>query len=94
MNWRVQCCRDPAVKVPDNTSSVTLFASKVMSFVAPRSGVVQLDAGTVSKDPAVVDAYVNDPLVYTGKITARFGAGMLATMQRVTDQRLKLDCHC
>jgi len=76
----------PGVKVPDDTSSVTLMAAKVMSFAAPKSGLIQLDASTVSKDPAVVDAYVNDPLVYTGKITARLGAEMLATMQHVTDQ--------
>jgi alpha-beta hydrolase superfamily lysophospholipase len=76
----------PGIKVPDDTSSVTIMAAKVMSFAAPKSGVIQLDASTISKDPAVVDAYVNDPLVYTGKITARLGAGMLATMQQVTDQ--------
>ena len=33
----------------------------------------------------MVDAYVNDPLVYTGKITARLGAEMLKEMQHVTE---------
>jgi len=80
----------PGVKVPDDTSSVTLIAAKVMSLLAPKSGVIQLDAGAISKDPAVVEAYVNDPLVYTGKITARLGAGMLSTMQSVTDQAARI----
>jgi alpha-beta hydrolase superfamily lysophospholipase len=40
----------------------------------------------------VVEAYVNDPLVYTGKVTARLGAEMLKTMQDVTNNaaRIKL----
>jgi alpha-beta hydrolase superfamily lysophospholipase len=32
--------------------------------------VQQLDAGAVSRDPAVVDAYNTDPLVYHGKVPA------------------------
>ena len=40
----------------------------------------------MSRDPAVVDAYLNDPLVYTGKITARLGAEMLKTMKDVTEK--------
>lgn len=42
-----------------------------------------LDASGVSKDPAVVKAYVTDPLVYTGKYTTRLGAEMLRAVQRV-----------
>jgi alpha-beta hydrolase superfamily lysophospholipase len=34
----------------------------------------------------VVAAYVNDPLVFTGKSTARLGAEMLKAMQRITAQ--------
>jgi alpha-beta hydrolase superfamily lysophospholipase len=52
----------------------------------PRTGLVQLDANEISRDPAVVQAYVNDPLVYTGKTTARLAAEMLKTMRRVTEE--------
>ena len=38
----------------------------------------------------MVDAYVNDPLVYTGKVSARLGAEMLTTMQEVTDNAAKI----
>jgi acylglycerol lipase len=38
----------------------------------------------VSRDPAVVQAYINDPLVYTGKITARLAAELLKTIRSVT----------
>jgi alpha-beta hydrolase superfamily lysophospholipase len=42
-----------------------------------------LDANGVSRDPDVVKAYVNDPLVYIGKITARLAAELLKTIQLV-----------
>ena len=40
----------------------------------PRIPVQALDAGTVSRDPAVPEAYDSDPLDYRGKIRARLGA--------------------
>ncbi|MFC1876122.1 alpha/beta hydrolase [Thermodesulfobacteriota bacterium] len=82
----------PGIKVPDNISQAVIFMGKILSKILPKAGILQLDAKGVSRDPAVVDAYVNDPLVYTGKITARLGAEMLKTMQDVTDNaaRIKL----
>jgi alpha-beta hydrolase superfamily lysophospholipase len=41
---------------------------------------MQLDAETVSRDPAVVHAYRTDPLNYLGKMRARTGAEILATV--------------
>ena len=38
----------------------------------------------MSRDPAVVQAYVNDPLVFHGKTTARLAAETMRAMQRVT----------
>ena len=76
----------PGVKVPDNISKAVIFAGKVLSIVMPKSGIIQLEADGISSDPAVVDAYINDPLVFTGKITARLGAEMIKTMQRVTEK--------
>jgi len=32
---------------------------------------LQLDASEISRDPEVVDRYRNDPLVFTGKVSAR-----------------------
>lgn len=76
----------PGVKIPENISVGTIVLGKIFSFLMPKFGILQLDANAVSKDPAVVEAYVNDPLVFTGKSTARLGAEMLKAMQRVTDQ--------
>ncbi|MEA3441213.1 MAG: alpha/beta hydrolase [Chloroflexota bacterium] len=75
----------PSIKVPDNISQATIFVGNTLSVIMPKVGIIQLDAEGVSRDSAVVDAYVNDPLVYTGKISARLSAELLKTMQRVTE---------
>ena len=80
----------PSIKVPDNISKATIFIAKMLSIILPRAGLVQLDSEGVSQDPAVVEAYVNDPLVYTGKTTARLGAEIIKTMQDVTKQAAKI----
>ena len=82
----------PGVKVPDNISQAVIFMGKILSKILPKAGILQLDSKGVSRDPAVVDAYINDPFVYTGKITARLGAEMLKAMQDVTNSaaRIKL----
>lgn len=72
----------PSVKVPDNISSVTILAGKLFSTLMPKLGLLALEADGVSRDPEVVKAYLNDPLVYTGKITARLAAELLKAMKR------------
>jgi acylglycerol lipase len=74
----------PGIKVSDTISPMTITMGKLLSKIAPKAGLLALDANAVSKDPAVVRAYVTDPLVYTGKVTARLAAEMLRAMQRVT----------
>ncbi len=72
----------PAVKLPP-LSPALLVIGRVLSRVAPKMGVLALDAKGVSRDPEVVRAYVNDPLVFSGKTTARLGAETIDAMQRV-----------
>ncbi len=74
----------PAVRIPDNISPGIIFAGRILSALIPGIGILGLDARGVSRDPAVVAAYVIDPLVFTGKATARLGAEMLKAMQRIT----------
>jgi len=80
----------PGVKISDNISNTTIALVKLLSVLIPKAGLNQLDASGVSKDQVVVDAYINDPLVYTGKTTARLAAELLKTMQQVTDQAAKI----
>ncbi|MFC2078051.1 alpha/beta hydrolase [Candidatus Bipolaricaulota bacterium] len=70
------------VKVPENISPIVVAMARLLSAVLPKVGVSAVDAQGVSRDPAVVKAYLDDPLVYTGKTTARMGAEMLKAMER------------
>jgi alpha-beta hydrolase superfamily lysophospholipase len=80
----------PAVKVGDSITPMTITMSKVLSKIAPRMGVLALDASMISKDPLVVQAYVNDPLVFHGKTPARIAAEMLSAMQRISAEAGKI----
>jgi alpha-beta hydrolase superfamily lysophospholipase len=73
----------PAVKPTKTPSAVTILLGRILSTLAPRVGVIQLDATQVSRDPKVVAAYLADPLVYKGRVGARLGAQMLAAMDDV-----------
>ena len=49
-------------------------------------GVAELDVNGISRDPDVVQAYIDDPLVFHDKTPARLGAELLSAIQRVTAQ--------
>ncbi|MCG6882095.1 MAG: alpha/beta hydrolase [Deltaproteobacteria bacterium] len=74
------------VKVPDNISSFTILAGKVFSVLLPKIGLIGLDVNGVSRDPSVVRAYEEDPLVHTGKTTARLAAEILRVMKDIPGQ--------
>ncbi|MGH3797825.1 MAG: lysophospholipase [Pseudonocardiaceae bacterium] len=62
-------------------SAVLKRVAGVLSAVLPDLGVASLDAEAISRDPEVVRAYREDPLVHHGKVPARTGAEMLVTTQ-------------
>jgi len=69
---------------PGSSISPALKAvARLISALAPKMGLTVLDATAISQDKAVVDAYVNDPLVYRGKIPARLAAEMINTIDRL-----------
>jgi acylglycerol lipase len=69
---------------PGSSISPALKAvARLISVLSPKMGLTVLDATAISRDKAVVDAYVNDPLVYRGKITARLGAEMINTIDKL-----------
>ncbi|TET18159.1 MAG: alpha/beta hydrolase [Dehalococcoidia bacterium] len=76
------------LKVPSGRSPALIALAPMLSLVLPkmRIGGSIVDASAISRDKAVVDAYVNDPLVYRGKIRARFGAEILKTLQELPRQ--------
>jgi acylglycerol lipase len=68
---------------PREVSKPTLLLGRALSRLAPNTGVLRLPLNRISRDPAVVDAYDHDPLVFRTPIRARLGAEMLTAMERV-----------
>ena len=80
----------PAVKVPDNISPLTIWAARLFSKLFPTLGIKQLEADRISRDPEVVRAYINDPLVSTGKLTARLAEQLLHTCLTIGKEAEKI----
>jgi alpha-beta hydrolase superfamily lysophospholipase len=63
-------------------SALTRRLAGVLSALVPNLGVADLRADQkISRDPEVIRAYREDPLVYRGRIKARSGAEIMAAMQ-------------
>lgn len=58
----------------------------VLSALVPDMEVTGLDVDAISRDPEVVRAYRDDPLVHHGKIPARSGAEILATAEALPER--------
>lgn len=73
----------PAIKIGEGISQTTITIGRILSKIAPKMGLLALDVNAISRDPKVVDAYINDPMVFHGKTPARLAAELLSAMQRV-----------
>lgn len=73
----------PSVMPPAGVSPATVRAGRVLSRLAANLPLVALRLDAVSRDPAVVRAYRNDPLVHLGRLRARTGAEVLDAIDRV-----------
>ncbi len=80
----------PAVKIPSDVTPTTIFVGKILSALIPGFGLIGLEANGVSRDPGVVQAYVGDPLVHKGKMTARLAAEMLQAMRTIGEQAARI----
>lgn len=58
--------------------------AKALSAVAPNLGLVRLDSGLVSRDPAVAQGYDRDPLVFRRRAPVRTAAELVSSAARVT----------
>lgn len=76
----------PALKISENISPITILMAKLLAGITPKMGLAALEASAISKDTAVVNAYLNDPLVYNGKTTARAGGELLKAIRRVEQE--------
>ena len=67
-------------------SPLLLRMSGLVSRFLPGLPTLKLDAGLISRDKAVVEAYRADPAVYTGGTKARIGSEMLAAGRYVLER--------
>jgi alpha-beta hydrolase superfamily lysophospholipase len=71
-----------ALAVNDDVSPALKKIAGVLGKVAPGLRPQGLDATAVSRDPAVVAAYLADPLNYSGKVSAGLGAALFGAIDR------------
>lgn len=67
----------PAVDAHSSVSPVMVLLAKVLGRLSPGLPVENLPADAVSRDPQVVAAYENDPLVHHGKLPAGVGRALI-----------------
>lgn len=71
----------PALATDQALRPAQALLVRMLSVVAPNTGVLALPAEAVSRDPAVVARYVADPLVHHKGIPARTAVELLDAMQ-------------
>ena len=73
----------PAIKTDLHPGFFQMLMLRLLAVVTPQAGALQLDASGVSRDPAEVERYVNDPLVHHGKMSARKLRELFAGMSTI-----------
>lgn len=76
-NYDLMVLSAPAVAAQDLVNPLVALAAKGLGVLVPGLPVQELDFTAISRDPEVVSAYVNDPLVYHGKVPAGLGRALL-----------------
>jgi acylglycerol lipase len=67
----------PAVRIGGEVFPVLRHLAALVSLVWPTLRLVRMGYGRISRDPAVVEAFRNDPLVFHGRFPVRTGAEIL-----------------
>ncbi|AKN15518.1 alpha/beta hydrolase [Mycobacterium haemophilum] len=76
-NYDLMVLSGPAVAAQDMVSPLLAVVGKGLGMVAPGLPVQELEVDAISRDPAVVAAYKDDPLVHHGRVPAGVGRAML-----------------
>lgn len=80
----------PALAVAEPPSALLLMINALFSKLWPSLALMQLDASLVSRDPAVVRAYIEDPLVLHGRASARLVSELFRAMEEVRKRRAEI----
>jgi alpha-beta hydrolase superfamily lysophospholipase len=76
-NYDLMVLSGPAVAAQDLVNPMMAIAAKGLGVLLPGLPVQELDESLISRDPAVVEAYRTDPLVYHGRVPAGIGRALL-----------------
>jgi acylglycerol lipase len=80
----------PPVLVADGVFPVLRRLASLASRIWPTLRVVRLGGGYLSRDPAVVEAFRNDPLVFHGRFPVRTGAEILKVANRIQSEARRI----
>jgi alpha-beta hydrolase superfamily lysophospholipase len=80
----------PALSAGEALPAFKLLVVRMLSVLAPDTGALTLPAAAISRDPAVVRAYENDPMVHRGPIPARTLAELLQAMKMLQEHAHEL----
>lgn len=69
-DYQLMVLSGPAVAMQTVVPPALVIAAKALGLIAPGLPVQALDSSAVSRDPEVVAAYDNDPLVHHGRVPA------------------------
>jgi alpha-beta hydrolase superfamily lysophospholipase len=80
----------PAVRVAVLIPQAALTIGKFFSRLTPNIGLFKLNALNISSDPGVVEAYINDPLIFHGRTPIRLAVELFAAMGRIAAEAKKI----
>ena len=80
-----------AFDVPEPPAPLALFINRLLAMIWPTLGVLQLEATEISRDPEVVRRYAEDPLVHSGKVSARLVVELFSAMETLRERRRELE---
>jgi alpha-beta hydrolase superfamily lysophospholipase len=81
----------PAIKEAEGTSKFLIAIGGIISKYFPRLKALKLDASRISRIPAEVEKYLNDPLIYTDPIPARTANELLLMMRSIQKRANEFD---
>ena len=82
----------PALAPGDGLTPMLIKIISILGKLLPKLPTQKADSGTISRDPAVVHAYNDDPLVYHGGVPARTAAEMMRGADIALENAAQIRC--
>lgn len=80
----------PVITIPENSKNLPVPVGKVLSKLIPKVRIMKIDANGISRDPKVVKAFLDDPLVFKGRTPLQSMLEMLNGMIRINQEMEKI----